>query len=157
METTVVRMEVSIWPQMTFELDLWPFRLYSFNQWIKTFDMYRRKAANLGITSPSKSVSCPRTISSLPCQGQLSDWFDLNNCKFAICNQTYEFRKLKWLIYYDSLWLIDVLDGMRSESIETITSCEEEYQVYKNYLFPQWNTGMVFSVNRNFRWIVNPL
>jgi len=29
---------------------------------------------------------------------------------------------------------------MGSESIETVTSWEEEYQVYKNYLFPQWNT-----------------
>jgi len=85
------------WKQQWYE-----WRLYSFNQWIKTFDMYRRKAANLGITSPPQSVSCPRTLSSLPCQGQLSDWFDLNNCKFAICNQPYEFRKLKLLIYYDS-------------------------------------------------------
>ena len=41
----------------------------------------------------SNDLECPATLTKMPCKGQLSEWRDLNECVFHICEDPFEFGK----------------------------------------------------------------
>ena len=73
------------------------FRYRSFTNWVKTFDEYQRQASKKGFMvdfRKSNDLECPATLTKMPCKGQLSEWRDLNECVFHICEDPFEFGKL---------------------------------------------------------------
>ena len=71
-------------------------RYRSFTNWVKTFDEYQRQASKKGFMvdfRKSNDLECPATLTKMPCKGQLSEWRDLNECVFHICEDPFEFGK----------------------------------------------------------------
>ena len=81
-------------------------------------------------------------LGKLPCKGATIDWRDLNQCAFSICENPPTFGKrttIIRLINYTNLCLDELQSDNTLLDFQTMGAWEHEYDVYKKYLWPQWN------------------
>ena len=93
----------------------------------------------------SNDLECPATLTKMPCKGQLSEWRDLNECVFHICEDPFEFGKFNQFTWSKTKVNVkndrpisEDLSETEREDLQTMSEWENEYSVYKKYLWPQW-------------------